>query len=82
MNTMPGGATLIDAWAEQILELGAAHRWVQIFENKGAIMGCSNPHPHNQIWSTTRIPVEPEKELRSQSIYLEEHGACRLCPAR
>jgi UDPglucose--hexose-1-phosphate uridylyltransferase len=42
-------------------------------------MGCSNPHPHNQIWSTTRIPVEAAKELRAQSEYLEEHATCLLC---
>jgi UDPglucose--hexose-1-phosphate uridylyltransferase len=72
---------VVHMWSQETQTLGGLDfiNYVQVFENKGAIMGCSNPHPHNQIWSTTRIPVEPEKELRSQSAYLEEHGACLLC---
>ena len=41
---------VVERWAEQARELGERYRWVQIFENKGAVMGCSNPHPHCQIW--------------------------------
>ena len=48
--------------------------YVQIFENRGAMMGCSNPHPHAQVWATSNLPTEPEKELRSQLGYLQEHG--------
>ncbi|MFK5121480.1 galactose-1-phosphate uridylyltransferase, partial [Klebsiella pneumoniae] len=43
---------VIDCWSAQAAELGARYRWVQIFENKGAQMGCSNPHPHGQVWAT------------------------------
>ncbi|TLN05043.1 galactose-1-phosphate uridylyltransferase, partial [bacterium] len=47
--------------------------YVQVFENKGAVMGCSNPHPHSQIWSQSRIPNEPAKELISQQEYFTAH---------
>lgn len=47
--------------------------YVQVFENKGAVMGCSNPHPHSQIWSQSRIPNEPAKELASQQEYFNTH---------
>ena len=49
-------------------------RYVQIFENRGAMMGASNPHPHGQIWATEHIPNEPAAELVSQTEYLAEHG--------
>ncbi len=52
--------------------------YVQIFENRGQMMGCSNPHPHAQIWATSGIPVEAEKELRCQQAYLEAHGRSLL----
>ena len=42
---------VIEAWVEQLAELGALYRWVQIFENKGNVMGCSNPHPHCQVYT-------------------------------
>ncbi len=66
--------SVIDAWAEQTTELGRAYRWVQIFENKGAIMGCSNPHPHGQIWAMDNLPNEPEKEDRQQRAYYAAQG--------
>ena len=50
------------------------YRWVQIFENKGAEMGCSNPHPHGQIWASDRLPTEIEKEDAYQRSYFDEHG--------
>lgn len=40
---------VVDEWANQIVDLGKTYDWVQIFENKGKIMGCSNPHPHCQV---------------------------------
>ena len=46
--------TSIDVWADQTTELGERFRWVQVFENRGAAMGASNPHPHGQIWSGRR----------------------------
>jgi len=49
-------------------------RYMQIFENKGAAMGCSNPHPHCQIWTTSTLPEEPGKELTQMSKYRQEHG--------
>lgn len=52
---------------------------VQIFENKGAIMGCSNPHPHCQVWSTESIPEESSKELNSMAQYFEKNNSCLLC---
>lgn len=67
---------VVDVWAEQTLDLG--HKpfisYVQIFENRGAMMGASNPHPHGQIWATEQIPNEPLKEARYQEAYHEAHG--------
>ena len=60
---------VVDVWAEQTEELGSKHRWVQVFENKGEIMGCSNPHPHGQIWASDSLPNEPAKEERQQLAY-------------
>lgn len=67
---------VINLWKEQYEELGAHDfiNYVQIFENKGAIMGCSNPHPHGQIWAQETIPVEPAKELVQFKKYYQEKG--------
>ena len=65
---------VIDLWAEQITELSGHYRWVQVFENKGEIMGCSNPHPHGQIWAGSALPEEPAKEDRAQREYLAQYG--------
>jgi UDPglucose--hexose-1-phosphate uridylyltransferase len=65
---------VIDVWCEQVLELGRQYRWVQVFENKGAIMGCSNRHPHGQIWAGNSLPDEPAKEDRCQGDYWEKYG--------
>jgi len=62
---------VVDVWAEQTAELGREYAWVQIFENKGDIMGCSNPHPHGQIWASRFLPNEPAKEDRRQKAYFE-----------
>ena len=72
---------VVDVWAGQTVEIGAMEfiGYVQVFENKGAMMGCSNPHPHCQVWASEHVPTEPAKELRSQSAYLDAHGACLLC---
>jgi UDPglucose--hexose-1-phosphate uridylyltransferase len=66
---------VVDVWAEQTAELGQRFRWVQIFENKGSIMGSSNPHPHGQIWAGNALPTEAAKEERQQRAYFEEHGS-------
>lgn len=66
---------VVDAWAAETVELGQTYRWVQVFENKGEIMGCSNPHPHGQIWAETVLPNEAVKEAANQRAYHEQHGA-------
>jgi UDPglucose--hexose-1-phosphate uridylyltransferase len=65
---------VVDLWTEQYEELGKLPfiNYVQIFENKGAIMGCSNPHPHGQIWAQETIPDEPAKELLKQKQYFKK----------
>jgi UDPglucose--hexose-1-phosphate uridylyltransferase len=72
---------VVETWVAQFRELGANHsiHHVQIFENRGAMMGASNPHPHCQIWATASIPLEPSKELVAQKAYLESHQRCLLC---
>ncbi len=69
---------IVKLWAEQFTELSRSYRYVQIFENKGAIMGCSNPHPHGQIWACSYIPEEIERELKTQSAYYEKHQRALL----
>lgn len=69
---------VIQVWAEQAKELGKTWRWVQIFENKGAVMGCSNPHPHGQIWAGSALPNEAEKEERAQMAYYREYQRALL----
>ncbi|MEZ4707078.1 MAG: UDP-glucose--hexose-1-phosphate uridylyltransferase [Caldilineaceae bacterium] len=68
---------VVDAWAQQAAELGSRPdiNYVQLFENKGAIMGCSNPHPHGQIWGTHTVPDEPAKEDAHQRAYFAQHDA-------
>ena len=72
---------VVDAWTEQYEELGKIDfvNHVQIFENRGAMMGASNPHPHGQIWAQEHIPNEPTKEQAAQATYLEHNGSCLLC---
>lgn len=72
---------VIRIWAEQFADLGSRDfvRYVQVFENRGAMMGASNPHPHCQIWATESVPDEPAKEQRSQLGYTQQHGSCLLC---
>ncbi len=67
---------VVDVWCDQYRELGSNRliRYVQIFENKGAIMGCSNPHPHGQIWSSSHVPVEPAKEGVTQKEYYKKYN--------
>ncbi|GAA0892864.1 UDP-glucose--hexose-1-phosphate uridylyltransferase [Fulvivirga kasyanovii] len=71
---------VVDAWAEQYEQLGAEPNinYVQIFENRGEIMGCSNPHPHGQIWATETVPGEPAKETVMQGQYFDKHGRTLL----
>lgn len=69
-----GIAKVIDCWVEQLDDLGKSYAWVQIFENKGAAMGCSNPHPHGQIWAQNQVPTLAAKAHQSQKYYRETHG--------
>lgn len=72
---------VVDVWTNEYRTLGEKPNinYVQIFENKGEMMGCSNPHPHGQIWAQQTIPVEPAKELHQQTEYLKTHDHCLLC---
>lgn len=83
LSTMPEREIngVIQKWIEQFRELGSRDEinHVQIFENRGAMMGASNPHPHCQVWASASIPNEPAKELAAQSAYLEKHNRCLLC---
>ena len=73
--------TVVDAWTEQCQELGSRDDigYVQIFENRGSMMGASNPHPHGQIWASRSLPNEVVAELREQRNYFEASGAVLLC---
>ncbi len=72
---------VVATWSEQYRELGARPgiQAVQVFENSGALMGASNPHPHGQIWATLSLPNEMAKELASQTAYREKRRSCLLC---
>lgn len=69
---------VIDCWADQTAELGQRFQHVQVFENKGAMMGCSNPHPHGQVWASAHVPQEVATEDDSQRAYLAAHGRALL----
>lgn len=80
---MPESAIIpvVQTWTKAYNDLAKVPyiNYVQIFENKGAIMGCSNPHPHGQIWSIESIPEEPSKEIRAMRQYHIDKGSCLLC---
>ena len=65
---------VVACWAAQTRELGERWRWVQVFENKGAMMGCSNPHPHGQVWASDFVPDLPAREDRLQRDWLAAQG--------
>ncbi len=71
---------VVDAWVAEETALAAdpGIRYVQIFENRGAMMGASNPHPHGQIWATGHVPDEPAAEAVAQAAYHAEHGRSLL----
>ena len=72
----PAIRRVIDAWGEESAVLGgrADVGYVQVFENKGAAMGCSNPHPHGQVWASAHVPVIPARKRSAQQAYFEKHG--------
>lgn len=78
----PDVRQVVDVWAEETSRLGHLDyiHHVQVFENKGEMMGCSNPHPHCQVWATASIPNEPAKELAQLAAWrLARPGHCLLC---
>lgn len=68
---------VVSTWRSEFEMLAAddAIGYVQVFENKGELMGCSNPHPHGQIWAQTSVPDEPARELRRMAAWLDAHGS-------
>ena len=72
---------LVDVWVDETRTIGREARinYVEIFENRGAAMGASNPHPHGQIWATATIPNEPAHEQASLLAYRDGKGTCLLC---
>jgi UDPglucose--hexose-1-phosphate uridylyltransferase len=76
---VPDIRKVVDVWAAQTAELGRRYKWVQVFENKGAAMGCSNPHPHGQVWAGNFVPNELAIEDREQRKYWQERKSVLLC---
>ena len=78
--SVPDLRNVVDAWTKEFQELGsdAKIRAVQIFENRGAMMGCSNPHPHGQIWANETVPTELAKELGAFGEYYQTHRSTLL----
>lgn len=71
---LPQLGQVVDTWCHQSTELGRDWPWVQVFENKGEAMGCSNPHPHGQVSATQHLPEEALLEDRHQRAYFAEYG--------
>lgn len=78
--SVPALVEVVTTWQHEFTDLGALSNinYVQIFENKGSIMGCSNPHPHGQIWAQHSIPTEIEKKTKTQKIFFEKEGKSLL----
>ncbi|MBN3215751.1 galactose-1-phosphate uridylyltransferase [Pectobacterium polaris] len=73
--SLPALKAVIDTWSDQTEELGKRYPWVQVFENKGTMMGCSNPHPHGQVWANDFLPNEVQREDERQRDYFSRHGS-------
>lgn len=71
---------VVQLWKKEFSDLAQNEhiKYIQIFENKGEIMGCSNPHPHGQIWASSSVPLELTKETTQQKNYFEQHGKSLL----
>lgn len=69
---------VVKCWMEQTQDLGQTYKWVQVFENKGAMMGCSNPHPHGQVWAQTQLPTLALKKQANFTDYFEQNGTSLL----
>jgi UDPglucose--hexose-1-phosphate uridylyltransferase len=72
---------VVEVWTEQHQELAEVPwvKHVQIFENRGVLMGASNPHPHCQIWANGELPNIPARELAAMRAFLKGHQKCLLC---
>lgn len=70
---------IVKTWQSQCKELGRHYKWVQVFENKGAVMGCSNPHPHGQIWAQQHLPTLVNKKQHALSDYYQTYKRNLLC---
>ncbi len=73
---------VVEMWVAEYRRLSSTHPWmnyIQVFENRGAMMGASNPHPHCQIWATESVPGEPAREQHSFADYADRTGKCLLC---
>lgn len=66
---------VVDLWIDEVSQLGADFRWVQVFENRGEAMGASNPHPHGQVWASDALPHQAAVEDERQREHLEAHGS-------
>ena len=66
--------SVVDAWIDVVAELGAEYPWVQVFENKGEAMGCSQPHPHGQAWASSFVPDAVARKDERLHRYHDEHG--------
>jgi len=79
--SLPQIVHIVDTWMDERKQLGAhsSINYVQIFENRGQAMGCSNPHPHGQIWANSTIPTIPSRETSAQEQYLNQNKSCLLC---
>jgi len=66
---------VVKCWDEQVTELAQDYTWVQVFENKGAVMGCSNPHPHGQIWALDQLPTEGSKVDTNLKAYYDSQNS-------
>lgn len=75
---LPALRAVVDTWCAQTHELGQRWPWVQLFENKGSMMGCSNPHPHGQVWATDVLPDIAAAEDLNQRRWFAEHGRALL----
>lgn len=69
---------VISTWKAQVAELGRTYASVQVFENKGAVMGCSNPHPHGQVWAQNHLPTQVQKADANQRAFFRQYGVPML----
>ena len=69
---------IVETWQQQCSELAGQYQWIQVFENKGSMMGCSNPHPHGQIWCQNQLPTLVSKKQVALSAYQAKHGSTLL----